>query len=470
MDDCKVGLTGLAVMGQNLVLNMAGHGCSVAVHNRTTETAENFMKERVGSLPVKHGRDLEEFVSLIERPRNIMIMVKAGAPVDDTIEKLLPLLDKDDMICDMGNSYFKDTERRAKMLDEKGIHYMGIGVSGGEEGALRGPSIMPGGPSECYERIKGILESVAAVTDSGPCVTHTGPGGAGHYVKMVHNGLEYGDMQMIAEIYHFMKETGMDSEAIADAFEFYNKGELSSYLVEITALVLREKDPDTGGPLAEMILDRAGQKGTGSWTSASGLELGVPVPSITSAVEARSLSAIKKEREEASGAIKVGPKKAGALARDPVDLCGKALYAARIVLYSQGIALLRSASSEYGYGLDIRELARIWKGGCIIRSGLLDRIMAAWEGKSDPASLLVDPSIIQAMEEREASLREFVITAAERAVPCPSLSASLAYFDGYRSERLPANLIQAQRDYFGAHTFERIDKGGSFHHKWGEDH
>jgi 6-phosphogluconate dehydrogenase len=456
-------------MGRNLVLNMAGKGIKVAVHNRTVETAGKFMAERAGGLPIKHGKTLEDFVKLLEKPRTVMIMVKAGEAVDGMIEQLKPLLSPGDLIVDLGNSFFKDTERRAKELSEKDIEYMGVGVSGGEQGALEGPCIMPGGSEEACSRVKDIFEKIAAKTDDGPCVMHVGPRGAGHYVKMVHNGLEYGDMQLIAEVYDVLKRIGfMSAKDLAEAFDGYNRGELASYLVEITARILRERDPETKKPILEVILDRAGQKGTGAWTAQNALELGAPVPTITAAVEARSLSAQKELRVDAEKAIvTVKPKRPPKSPQSyMVRAAGAALYAARLSLYAQGAALLKAASEEYGYNLDIPGLARIWKGGCIIRSALLDVVRKAFTENPALPNLLMDPEVVEIIDECYDRWGNVPRIAVALGIPCPALYSSLAYFEGLRTSRLPANLIAAQRDLFGAHTFERVDKDGSFHHQW----
>jgi len=465
----ELGLIGLAVMGQNLVLNLAGHGFKVAVHNRTLETGQRFLKERAAGLPVVLGQTLEDFVSLLAKPRTVLLMVKAGAPVDEMIAKLIPLLAPGDLILDCGNSHFSDTERRAKELADRGLQFMGVGVSGGEEGALLGPSIMPGGPAAAYARARPLFEAIAARTGDGPCVTLVGPRGAGHYVKMVHNGLEYGDMQLIAESYQILEQAGgLDAPALARAFAEFNRGELASYLMEITARIFQERDPDTGRPLLEVIRDRAGQKGTGRWVSANALELGEPTPTITAAVEARSLSAKKELRVKAEKAIGMPQSKSASAipAEKLVREVGDALYAARLSLYAQGMALLRAASKEYGYDLRLPELARIWKGGCIIRSALLDVIRAAFQEQPELPNLFLHPKAGQAIVQRYEAWVRVCQTALASALPCPALFSALSYFEGLRRGRLPANLIQAQRDLFGSHTFERVDREGVFHHRW----
>jgi len=466
MPNCELGLIGLAVMGQNLVLNVAGHGFPAAVFNRTTETARKFMRERVGALPVETGESLKDFVALLKRPRSILIMVKAGKPVDEMIEQLLPLVSAGDLIADCGNSFFQDTERRGRELSGRGIIYMGIGVSGGEEGALKGPSIMPGGPAEGYERLRSVLEAVAAKTGDGPCVTHVGPGGAGHYVKMVHNGVEYGDMQLIAESYDLLKRLGgLDNDELAEVFAEYNKGVLNSYLIEITSTVLRAKDPKTGKNMVDVILDSAGQKGTGQWTSRSALELSEPAPTICAAVDARNISA-RKDLRLIAEKIFPPPRKLKPFKGNLVAAVESALYASRLSLYAQGMSLLQRASAEYHYSLKLPELARIWKGGCIIRSALLDLIKESYSQDPSLASLLLAPKVAAALKEREPEWRRVALSAVENSVPAAGFSSALEYFDAFRAGRLPANLVQAQRDYFGAHTFERIDQPGSFHQLW----
>ena len=466
MPDCAIGLVGLAVMGQNLVRNIANHGFKVAVYNRTTATAQKFMEEHGKGMPIEMGVTLKDFVGLLKRPRNILIMVKAGKPVDAIIEQLLPLLEPGDLIADCGNSFYKDTERREKELSARGFVYLGVGVSGGEEGALKGPSIMPGGSKEGYERVRKIFEAIAAKVAEGPCVTYIGPGGAGHYVKMVHNGLEYGDMQLISETYDLLKTLGgFGAGELSSIFGNYNKGALNSYLIEITEIVLKEKDPDTGKHMVDIILDTAHQKGTGSWTSSDAFNMGEPIPTITQAVEARSLSAKKDERVAAEKIYGAAPKPAR-FQGDLVIAAGNALYAAKLSLYGQGMSLLRKASIENHYDLKLPELARIWKGGCIIRAALLDVIRKAFSQTPDLANLLIAPEVAKAAKEREDDWRKIIQAAISASIPVPAFCSALAYYDSYKRSRLPANLIQAQRDYFGAHTFERIDKPGEFHHFW----
>jgi len=466
MSRCDVGLIGLAAMGRNLARNIAGKGFSVAVYNRTGQKTREFIEREARGLPVTGAESLAEFVALIKKPAAALLMVKAGQPVDETIAELAPLLSKGDLIADCGNSHFMDTERRAADLATKGILYMGVGVSGGEQGALTGPSIMPGGPEAAYRRLEPLFERIAARTKDGPCVTYLGPGGAGHYVKMVHNGIEYGDMQLIAETYDLMRTLGgMDTNALARAFERMADSELSSYLVEITAQILKERDPETGVPLLEVILDRAEQKGTGKWTVQNAMDLGVPVPTIAAAVGARDLSAMKDERVKAQKVLAAGTLESGAL-ENIERAASAALYASRISLYAQGTSLLKAASAKYGYGFSLSETASIWKGGCIIRSALLDLIVAAFRKVPGPVNLLMDEDAASEIRSRLSHWRQMTALAAYRGVPCPAFSSSLAHYDGYRRANSAANLIQAQRDCFGAHTFERTDKKGHFHHQW----
>jgi 6-phosphogluconate dehydrogenase len=466
---CDLGLFGLGVMGQNLVLNMAHQGFSVGVYNRTTERTKEFMADKVSGEDIHAGYTLEEFVGLLKRPRVIMLMVKAGAPVDAVIEELVPLLDEKDLIVDGGNSHFKDTERRAQQLEKQGLLYIGTGVSGGEYGALHGPSIMPGGPEEAYERVRPVLEAIAAKVDGEPCVTHLGPRGAGHFVKMVHNGIEYGDMQLIAEAYDLLRRGGgLIADELHEVFAQWNRGELSSYLIQITADILTKLDDKTGKPLVDVILDEAEQKGTGKWTSQDAMDLGAPIPTIDIAVESRFLSALKEERVAASKVLS-GPDGRLEGGRDQlIEDVRDALFAAKICSYAQGMALLRIAGREYEYGLDLAEVARIWRGGCIIRAAFLNDVMSAFEEKPDLDNLLLNPFFEQAVRERQNAMRCVIQTAVSLGVPCPAFSASLAYYDSYRTARLPANLTQAQRDYFGAHTYRRIDMDGVYHTEWQE--
>jgi len=464
---CDIGLIGLAVMGQNLVLNMESHGFSVAVYNRTTERALKFMKEQATGKNIHAGTTIEEFVGLLKRPRALMLMVKAGAPVDEMIEQVVPYLEPGDLIVDGGNSFFKDTERRAEAMQKKGLLYIGTGVSGGEYGALHGPSIMPGGQPEAYERVRPMLEAIAAKVNGDPCVTYIGPRGAGHYVKTVHNGIEYGDMQLIAEAYDVLSRAGgLSAAELHQAFAGWNRGELSSYLIEITADIFARMDDETGKPLVDLILDEAQQKGTGKWTSQNALDLGAPTPTINAAVESRIISAYKEERVAASQVL-AGPAAVyhgdrQALVQD----VRQALFAAKVCSYAQGMALLRAASHEYGYGLNLAAIARIWRGGCIIRAVFLNDVSRAFERNPELPNLLLDPYFKEAVESRQGALRRVVQAAVGVGIPCLAFSASLAYYDAYRTARLPANLTQAQRDYFGAHTYRRVDKEGVFHTEW----
>lgn len=466
MENADIGLTGLAVMGQNLVLNMERNGYTVAVHNRTTKTMLDF----VGAHPGKEligGETMEGFVAALKKPRIVMIMVKAGAPVDAVIGQLVPLLDPGDLIIDGGNSYFIDTERRSKELEAKGLRFIGTGVSGGEEGALKGPSIMPGGQPEAWELVKPIFTAISAKVDGEPCVIYIGPRGAGHYVKMVHNGIEYGDMQLIAEAYDLLhRGLGLNDDELHDVFYEWNRGELQSYLIEITADIFLTKDGDTGRTLVDLILDEAQQKGTGKWTSQNAFDIGVPIPTINAAVESRIISALKSERVSASKLLS-GPAAGFEGDRDLfIRSVRDALYTAKICSYAQGMALLRTASREYGYGLDYGEIAAIWRGGCIIRAVFLNRIREAFKHSPDLPNLLLDDAFREELRSKQASLRTVVKTAVGMGIPCLAMSSALAYYDAYRTERLPANLTQAQRDYFGAHTYQRIDKEGVFHTEW----
>jgi len=468
MSKPRFGITGLAVMGQNLARNVAHKGFPVAVHNRTVETTHRFIQEHGSEGVFVPCDDLASFVAAIEPPRAIMMMVKAGPPVDEVIAGLKPHLSKGDLLIDGGNSFFKDTARRAAELEAEGFLYIGTGVSGGEEGALLGPALMPGGKREAYDRIAPIFEKIAAQVDGTPCCTYIGPGGAGHYVKMVHNGIEYADMQLIAEAYDLLKNAvGLSNDEIADTFAAWNEGELSSYLIEITAQIFRTRDPETGGYLVDAVLDRAGQKGTGKWTSDSALELGVPVTAITEAVFARYLSAMKTERVAASKVLG-GP--SGGLEGDKAQWIAavrEALYASKVVAYAQGFDLMRVADDEYKWGLKPGEIAMIWRGGCIIRARFLNRIKEAYDAQPNLPNLLLAPYFREIIERTQGDWRRVVAAAVQCGVPVPAFSAALAYYDGYRRERLPANLIQAQRDLFGAHTYERVDREGVFHSHWG---
>jgi len=467
MEQHDFGLIGLAVMGQNLVLNMERNGYHVAVYNRTASITTDFIEGTASEKNITGTYSLKEFIASLKRPRKVMIMVKAGSPVDAVIDQLKEYLEAGDLIIDGGNSFFKDSERRSKMLAPDRILFLGTGVSGGEEGALMGPSIMPGGQPEAYELVKPIFEAISAKVDAEPCVTHIGPRGSGHFVKMVHNGIEYGDMQLIAEAYDVLNRgLGVSADELHDIFNQWNKGVLSSYLIEITSDIFKIKDPESGTPLVELILDKAGQKGTGRWTSQIAMDLGVPTPTINAAVEARILSGYKDERQKAAAMF---PKTDTAYSVDRSTLIndvGDALYLAKICSYAQGMDLLRQASLDYEYELNYGDIAKIWRGGCIIRAEFLNDIRAAFDENPNLSNLLVAPFFKEAVMQREASLRRVIEPAVKIGIPTPAMSASLAYFDAYRSERLPANLIQAQRDYFGAHTYQRIDRAGVFHTEW----
>ncbi|KIP22270.1 6-phosphogluconate dehydrogenase, decarboxylating 2 [Anoxybacillus ayderensis] len=463
----QIGVIGLAVMGKNLALNIESRGYSVAVYNRSREKTDEFLKEAEGK-NIVGTYSIEQFVNALEKPRKILLMVKAGAATDATIEQLKPYLEKGDIVIDGGNTYFKDTQRRNKELAELGIHFIGTGVSGGEEGALKGPSIMPGGQKEAHELVRPIFEAIAAKVDGEPCTTYIGPDGAGHYVKMVHNGIEYGDMQLIAEAYFLLKHVlGLNAQELHEVFAEWNKGELDSYLIEITADIFTKIDEETGKPLVDVILDKAGQKGTGKWTSQNALDLGVPLPIITESVFARFISAMKEERVKASKLL-AGPAVKPYEGDHPhfIEAVRRALYMSKICSYAQGFAQMKAASEEYNWNLQYGNIAMIFRGGCIIRAQFLQKIKEAYD--RDPAlpNLLLDPYFKDIVENYQQSLREIVATAAMRGIPVPAFASALAYYDSYRMDTLPANLIQAQRDYFGAHTYERIDKEGIFHTEW----
>jgi len=462
----EIGMVGLGVMGRNLVLNMADHGFTVAGFDKEKAQVEALRKES-GDRKIHGADDIQEFVAKLRRPRAIMLLVPAGAPVDLVIKELLPHLTKGDLIIDAGNSHFKDTDLRARALAAKGIQFLGVGVSGGEEGARLGPSIMPGGPKEAYERVRSIFEAAAAKVDGDPCVTWLGPGSAGHFVKMVHNGIEYGVMQLIAETYDLMKRgLGLNDDEIGKVYVSWNQGELNSYLVEITGHIFAKKDEKTGKRLIDEIFDVAKQTGTGMWTSESAMELQVPIPTIDLAVAMRDLSKLEKDRGRVGVIYQrtIRPLKV-----DPETFLvhlGRALFAGMIMTYAQGMALLAASSNQYGYGLDLEAIARIWRGGCIIRAGLLEDILTAIRAKRDLSNLLLDSNLSRKVMEHQEDLRLVLCQAAESGVPAPGLMVSLGYFDAYRSAWLPANLIQAQRDFFGAHTYERVDAKGTFHTEW----
>jgi len=465
----SIGLIGLAVMGENLALNIANKGFPIAVYNRTAEKTRELAEGRAKGKPLIPTYTIEEFVGAMARPRKIIILVKAGAPVDAVIQQLKPVLEPDDVIIDGGNSLFTDTDKRFSELEPLGLRFVGMGVSGGEEGALNGPSLMPGGPRPAYDELEPILTRIAAQTEDGPCVTYIGPRGAGHYVKMVHNGIEYGDMQLIAEAYDLLRQTlGLGHEELAEIFARWNEGELKSFLIEITAQIFTKIDPETGKPLVDLILDKAGQKGTGKWTSQNAFDLGVPIPTINAAVESRILSSYKDERVAASRILKGPDARFTGDKQQFIDAVRDALYCAKICSYAQGYALLRTASHEYDYGLDLSELARIWKGGCIIRAVFLDKIKQAYLRTPDLANLLIDDEFSGDIQTRQANWRLVAETAARLGIPAYAIGASLAYYDAYRTANLPLNLTQAQRDFFGAHTYERIDRPGIFHTEWAQ--
>jgi len=469
MKKADIGLVGLAVMGENLVMNMESKGFTVAVYNRTADKVTSFIEGRAKGKNIIGAFSLAELADALAKPRKVMLMVKAGQPVDDFIELLLPHLEPGDIIIDGGNSHFPDTIRRTRYVEEKGLLYIGTGVSGGEEGALLGPSIMPGGSPAAWPHVKPILQAIAAkVADGSPCCEWVGEDGAGHFTKMVHNGIEYGDMQLICEAYQLMKDLlGMSADEMHEVFAEWNKGELDSYLIEITRDILAHKD-DNGQPLIDMILDTAGQKGTGKWTAVAALDEGIPLTLIGEAVFSRCLSAMKEERVAASGLIK-GPKPA--FTGDKQAFIGdieKALYASKIVSYAQGYSLMRSAAKTYNWNLNYGGIALMWRGGCIIRSVFLGKIKEAFDKDHELSNLLLDPFFKEKVEDAQANWRNVCAQALLGGVPVPAFTTALCYFDGYRSERLPANLLQAQRDYFGAHTYERVDRprGEFFHTNW----
>jgi 6-phosphogluconate dehydrogenase len=466
---CDIGLIGLGTMGRNFVLNMADHGFAVAVYNRTAAKTKEFMEQEVGARPIRAGYDLKEFAGLLRPPRALILLVAAGDPVDAVIQELLPVLEPGDLIIDGGNSHFTDTNRRGRFLSGQKLNFLGMGISGGEAGARYGPSLMPGGPRETYDRVGPILEAAAARVNGDPCVTYLGPGSAGHYVKMVHNGIEYGLMQLIAETYDLLKRgLGLTPAELAPLYDGWNRAELNSFLLEITARIFARQDDRTGQPLINQILDKAKQKGTGMWTSWDAMDLQVATPSIDVAVVMRDLSGYKEERGAAAQVL-TGP--APTFSGDREAFIGRlknALYAGMIAAYAQGMALLHRASVNYAYKLDLEAVARIWRGGCIIRAALLEDIRNAYKARADLPNLLMDPHLGQEFLKRQADLREVVTTAATLGLPAPGFMATLGYFDAYRSAVLPANLIQAQRDCFGAHTYERLDTPGTFHTEWEE--
>ncbi len=465
-----IGLIGLAVMGENLVLNMESKGFTVAVYNRTTAVTEKFAENRAKGKNIIPTKTLEEFVGALARPRKAQIMVKAGAPVDAVIQQLIPLLEPGDIIIDGGNSLWTDTQRREKALKEVGIHFFGVGVSGGEEGALKGPSIMPGGSAEGWKSIAPIYTKIAAVAEGEPCCRHMGPDGAGHYVKMVHNGIEYGDMQLICEAYAILRATiKPTAEELAQIFTSWNHGVLDSFLIDITSKIFAKKDPETGKALVDVILDRAGQKGTGKWTVGHAVEMGVPLSVIGSAVEARILSSLKEERVAASAELP-GPETPTFTGdrQALIDSVRDALYASKIISYAQGFVQLGRASALYNWSLNFGDISAIWRAGCIIRAAFLNRITEAYRRNPELKNLILDPYFRDIIVSTQKNWRTAVRTAIEYGVATPAFSAALSYFDSYRTASLPANLLQAQRDYFGAHTYERVDKpsGEFFHTEW----
>lgn len=466
MSKQQIGVVGLAVMGKNLALNIESRGYSVAVYNRSSEKTDELLREHKGK-NIVGTYSIEEFIHSLETPRKILLMVKAGKPTDATIEQLKPYLSKGDILIDGGNTFFADTQRRNKELEAAGIRFIGTGVSGGEEGALKGPAIMPGGQKDAYELVEPILTAISAKVNGDPCCTYIGPNGAGHYVKMVHNGIEYGDMQLICEAYFLMKQLlGLSAKELHEIFAEWNKGELDSYLIEITADIFTKMDDETGKPLVDVILDTAGQKGTGKWTSQSALDLGVPLPLITESVFARFLSAMKTERVEASK-ILGGPKlQFNGDKQELVESIRRALYMSKICSYAQGFAQMRAASEEYDWNLQYGEIAMIFRGGCIIRAAFLQKIKDAYDKNPNLKNLLLDPYFKEIVENYQDSLRKVVGMATSNGIPVPAFCSALSYYDSYRSETLPANLLQAQRDYFGAHTYQRIDKEGIFHTEW----
>ncbi|WP_078378551.1 NADP-dependent phosphogluconate dehydrogenase [Sutcliffiella halmapala] len=462
----QIGVIGLAVMGKNLAMNIESRGYSISVFNRSPEKTEEFLQETEGK-NVVGTYSIEEFVQSLESPRKILLMVKAGGPTDATIESLKPHLDKGDILIDGGNTLYTDTIRRNKELEELGIHFIGTGVSGGEEGALKGPSIMPGGQKEAYDLVEDILKDISAKVEGEPCCTYIGPNGAGHYVKMVHNGIEYGDMQLISEAYFLLKNVlGLTATELHEVFAEWNKGELDSYLIEITADIFTKVDEETGKPLVDLILDTAGQKGTGKWTSKSALDLGVPLPIITESVFARFISAMKEERVKASSMLSGPEVKFNGDKAAFIESVRKGLYMSKICSYAQGFAQLKAASEDYKWDLKYGEIAMIFRGGCIIRAQFLQKIKEAYDREAGLSNLLLDPYFKDIVENYQGGLREIMTVAIQNGVPVPAFSSALAYYDSYRSETLPANLIQAQRDYFGAHTYQRTDKEGIFHTEW----
>ncbi|GAA4824648.1 NADP-dependent phosphogluconate dehydrogenase [Actinomycetospora corticicola] len=467
----EIGVSGLATMGRNLARNLARHGHAVALHNRTDkrtkDLAENFSDE--GTFVPTYSA--EEFVQALEKPRRIILMVPAGKATDAVIDEFVPLLEQGDVIIDAGNAHYADTRRREKALSEKGLNFVGMGVSGGEEGALNGPSIMPGGPKEAYDSLGPLLEDISAKVDGEPCCTHIGADGAGHFVKMVHNGIEYADMQLIAEAYDLLRKgLGMDPAAIAETFTAWNRGRLDSYLIEITSEVLAHADAETGKPFVDVVADEAEQKGTGRWTVQAALDLGVPVTGIAEATFARSLSGNRTLRDAAKDLPGVsGARLEGAAAEGFADDIEQALYASKIVAYAQGFNEIQAGAEEYGWDIDLGKVASIWRGGCIIRAKFLEEITAAYEREPGLTTLLTDQAFAEAIGGAQDSWRRVVASAAQLGIPTPGFSSALAYYDGIRADRLPAALVQGQRDFFGAHTYRRTDREGTFHTAWATD-
>lgn len=469
MTKCDIGLIGLAVMGQNLVLNMADHGFCVAVHNRTTSKVDEFIASSAKGKSIIGAYSLEELVRNLKPPRRVMLMIKAGKPVDDYIEQLIPMLEPGDIIIDGGNSNFEDTIRRTSYVESHNLYFVGTGISGGEEGARYGPSIMPGGSPEAWSYVKDIFQSIAAkVEDGSPCCDWVGENGAGHFVKMVHNGIEYGDMQLISEAYHLLKSgLGLTHDEMYSIFDRWNRGKLDSYLIEITRDIMAFKDED-GTPLVENILDTAGQKGTGRWTVITALETGIPLTLISEAVQARSLSALKEERVEASKILKGPDNRFRGDRQTFIDEISQALYASKIISYTQGYMLMRAAARDYQWNLNYGGVALMWRGGCIIRSAFLGKIKEAFDKNPKLTNILLDSYFQEEVQAAQSSWRKVIAQGIELGIPLPAMSAALAFYDGYRRDRLPANLVQAQRDYFGAHTYERVDRprGEFFHTNW----
>lgn len=471
--NCDIGVVGLAVMGENLALNIESRGYRVAVFNRTTSKVDDFINGRAKGLNFAGCHSIPDLVANLAKPRKVMLMIKAGPAVDEMIEDLLPLLNKGDIIIDGGNTYYADTERRTAYVESKGLLYVGTGVSGGEEGALKGPSMMPGGSVDAWPAVKPIFQAIAAKVgpkNDIPCCEWVGPRGAGHYVKMVHNGIEYGDMQLICEAYFMMKEAlGLSNDELYDVFDEWNRGELDSYLIEITRDIFSVKDPETGKYMVDVIMDKAGAKGTGKWMSQLALDLGVPSTLVTEAVYARCLSALKDARVRASKVLSGPSAKYDGDRKAFIEQIRHALYASKICSYAQGFVQLQAAATEHKWPLNYGDCALLWRGGCIIRAKFLDRIKEAFDKDAKLENLLLAPYFSKAVQDVQDSWRNVVATSAKLGIPVPAFSAALSYYDGYRRERLPANLLQAQRDYFGAHTYERLDKPGSFHSEWLQD-